>query len=308
MYPVARLRSVENGPPILVTGAQRSGTTWFGQMIARPGTRLYHEPLGIFSVLWNLGLDSRAEGADSEGMRHKMERIIAGSEWESFNWPSPALAERGTTRLSPVRFFGSPPGRVIIKDPTAVGIIEEITGFLECTVVALIRHPAGYVASLKRLGWDPRARIGRLLNHPSFECYGLSQFKNLHESAANDVELLALQHGLLNTVLVKSLARIQAHSVLYVFDELCEDPVDSFPSVFADLKLTYDDQCRLLHLRLSGPSSERSGVGPHDVGRRSVEQSVKWKKDLSRQEVEAVRRIWDRFDLPYFSEDRCWAV
>jgi hypothetical protein len=129
---LARDRRKCDGTPILVTGVQRCGTTWMGQMLHVPGVRLYHEPLGKFGVLWNPSLlTDFPDGVDNEGLKEKLLAIGNGSEWRSYNKRHWNQKKRRVGRLSPVRMLGDRMGRPVIKDPTCVGMLEEVSKHFE---------------------------------------------------------------------------------------------------------------------------------------------------------------------------------
>lgn len=295
---IATVRTTKlEGHPILVTGAQRCGTTWFGQMIHRPGTRLYHEPLGRFGTLWNYDLANLEGGVNEIGLSQTISDIMSGREWRTYNFSHHLPIDRTPSRLSPVRFFGSGNGRVIIKDPTAIGMLGSVASIQRVKTVILIRHPCGHVSSLKRLNWDPETRVNLLLRHPSFEgrfddisekLSGLA----LHERSLSFVEKIAVQYCLLLR-LAMQFHHKNDHSIVVNYDELASNPIDEFKNVFAMLELPYNRKVRQRHEFLTS-STPCSSKGRHETKRDSKLASIRWKNDLSENEIRDVMSIWNQ--------------
>lgn len=296
----------QKGAPILITGAQRSGTTWFGQMLHVEGTRLYHEPLGRYGVLWHPDENyAYSDGVDREGLYNRLDTILSGREWNTFNWPHWNPKQRTTTRLSPVRFLGMERGRVIIKDPTACGMLEVITSRCPMEVVMIFRHPCGYASSLKKLNWNPDRRLQTLFDHPAFADHELARFRELYKGGRiSEIEKYVLQLGLLYTLLFAFKEKYSAVRA-YFYEDLAAEPVSAYRGVFQDLGLRYTDGVRKLHSALSR-SGSNGEIDRHAVQRESAQYVGIWKNRLSEQEVTLIRKMWDRFDFGLYTSDNQW--
>lgn len=294
-----RFEQSKKGIPILVTGPQRCGTTWFGQMIHGSGMRSYHEPLGQFGALWNHNIcDESESGVDTMGLNRKIRRILAGNEWQSYTYQNSDAAKRRTSMLSPVRCFGDRTGRVIVKDPTCVGMLDEIAAIAKFFVVVLVRHPCGYVASLKRLKWEPIKRLQILLTDEIFKSrflhagWEMAEVRNL-VSQSTFVERAAVQYCLLLHLANSHCEMNPNTSCSFVYDELARDPIRCFQNVFSILDLPYDTESIDRHRALT--SGKPGAPGRHDVRRNSIAACSSWINQLTDKEIESIHRLWIRF-------------
>jgi hypothetical protein len=148
--------------PILVTGSHRSGTTWAGKVLARtPGLAYIHEPfnpqrapgwMGRRLPYWYLYVSEENEASyvplveDVLRFRYPIRRDFtrlrtprqggqAGLEW--------ARSVLARARRA----------RPLLKDPIALFSSEWLARRFDMRVVVMVRHPAAFAGSLKRLGW-----------------------------------------------------------------------------------------------------------------------------------------------------------
>ncbi|MEA3266442.1 MAG: sulfotransferase, partial [Candidatus Fermentibacteria bacterium] len=163
--------SLKNGTAlnrhILITGIHRSGTTFVGKMLSMaPGVGYIQEPfnpdLGVEGIdLWypyirkdiacekyytnivNLILSGQAKYRDRSAWGGSFLRMLGKKLFGSKDY----LRYLASTRLPGSR-------RLIIKDPLASLASEWLHQTFGIDVLVLLRHPAGFVASTTRLGWD----------------------------------------------------------------------------------------------------------------------------------------------------------
>ncbi|HNM37509.1 MAG TPA: sulfotransferase, partial [Anaerolineales bacterium] len=161
--------------PILVTGSHRSGTTWVGRMLAADASTAYiSEPLNVHhrpgvyrtSVKYWYTYITDENGADylpafNELLDFKYHTVRETLALRSFK----DFLRMG--RDFHTFFNGSMQGRrILIKDPFAVFSTPWFEKQLHCKVVITVRHPGGFVSSLKRLGWN--FDFNNFLNQPLF--------------------------------------------------------------------------------------------------------------------------------------------
>ncbi|MCD4708711.1 MAG: sulfotransferase domain-containing protein [Candidatus Sabulitectum sp.] len=152
---------------ILVTGIHRSGTTFVGEMLSSaPNTGYVQEPfnpdLGIegidiwypyvrngivqekyYSDLVNLIISGHAKYKNRSRFGGGFFRTIGKKMFGSRDY----LRYLASTRLPGSR-------RLILKDPLASLSSEWLHRKFGMDVLILLRHPAGFVDSTMRLGWD----------------------------------------------------------------------------------------------------------------------------------------------------------
>lgn len=143
--------------PVLVTGAIRTGTTWVGETLARsPALEYVWEPYNPLVRAWPHALvphfmtgpyDAQPVVDDIAtslvGLRSGG-RLVGHAE-------SVAREVRRRYRFAAARRAKR---TLLIKDPLAVFLARHLEERFGCRVVLCLRHPAGFVASCQRLGWD----------------------------------------------------------------------------------------------------------------------------------------------------------
>ena len=166
-----------DGPPILVTGITRSGTTWVASMLNASSEVVYvNEPLNPQHP------PGRSPGVLRADVRHRFQYICAdnGAEFEDayrdlVNLRYHLAAElRANHRIADVgralRHLGMftrgriQDRRLMVADPFAVFSAEWFARQMGFRVVVIVRHPLAVVSSRKRLGW--RFDLDELLAQP----------------------------------------------------------------------------------------------------------------------------------------------
>lgn len=148
--------------PILVTGSHRSGSTWVGKTIAAsPSVGYIHEPFRPFSPrpmrvceAWFDHWFTYISKQNETLCRREIAKTIAFSYdviGEIKKIESPRDAAYLMRNFSRTIFYRFAQVRPIIKDPIAVFSAEWLAETFDMDVVVLIRHPAAFAGSLKRL-------------------------------------------------------------------------------------------------------------------------------------------------------------
>src|SRR6476659_9768682 len=153
------------GRPILITGMARSGGSWVSRMIAGGGDVVHiNEPFnrrhppgltpGILRVpppraYQYVGPHNEAEYvAGFRDMLRLRYNLVAELRTNRGIYDLAKMAKYATA-FSHGRVRGMPP---LIDDPYMVFAAEWMAERLDCQVVMLVRHPAGIVSSLARIG------------------------------------------------------------------------------------------------------------------------------------------------------------
>lgn len=292
------------GNPILVSGTHRSGTTWFAKMLSVPGLWYVHEPFNPNKGIWKKSFQYAPPEIDCPRINRFVDALLAGRYRRLANTPS---VEH---RFMPWRLVRPPIKRVMIKDPIACLLTGYLTQKYELTPLVLIRHPAGFVSSIVRLGWPCGKFLEEFLANQDLMDDHLSQRQSTLERYVerDDLEAAAALHGALNFVICRQARNFDKIRLLQ-FEQLCESPIESFKKLFLDLNLPYDDSTRQMHemLCLSG-SNDPAEYRTHEVSRRSRAMASSWQRQLTHPEIERVRRVWDEFEIPYYSSDDDWKI
>ncbi len=151
-----------SGKPILVTGSHRSGSTWVGRMIAEsPAIAYIHEPFhiqhrkgicGAEFKYWFTYISYENESVFYNDLKRTIEY--------AYNLSGELKAKNFRKDLWDILreyckflIFRTLNFRPLIKDPIAVFSAEWLASKFDMEVIVLIRHPAAFASSLKRLNW-----------------------------------------------------------------------------------------------------------------------------------------------------------
>lgn len=303
-YPAIRrtLAAAPAGPPILVTGIYRSGTTWVGAMLAPAGLWALHEPFNPNQGLWDAELAYARPDRPRPEIDALVGGLLRGRHRRVLRLPN---AGRWFT---PLRLLPLEPRRVLVKDPSAALLVEYLVRRHGARALVVWRHPGAVVASFLRLGWPTHRLVGRLLADAELMQDWLAPHAAAMEAAVGrpDARAGAVLYGAVATALLGFEGRNPRSISRLGFEDLCADPVAAFRSLFAALDLPYDARVAGEHARLtSGP---RGAERPHGVVRASAAMAGRWRAELPPAERESVREVWEGFDLPLYRTPADWSA
>jgi hypothetical protein len=302
-----------SGKPILVTGAHRSGTTWVGKMLAlAPGVAYLHEP---FSPKTPKGLSPAGfdryftvvtaanEGRYRAGLQRTLEqRYDLGAQLRSArSWRDVARIPRDYVRLRRTR---SSSERALVKDPIALLSAEWLAESFGMVVVVLIRHPAAFAASLKRLGW--KHSFATFIQDGQVPEVVRPFEAEIREQAIRPGEILA-QAALLWRLLYNAVDGYRERHPDWAFvrhEDASAASVATFERLYAQLGLDFTAGAREAIVRASAADNPAELTTPHAVELDSAASLGRWRDDLTTAEIETLRErtrdVWPRF---YSDED-----
>jgi sulfotransferase family protein len=294
--------------PILVTGAHRSGTTWVGKMLAlAPGVAYIHEP---FSPRTAAGLSparfdryftvvtSENEARYRPGLEQTIHfRYALGAQLRSLRGGRDlARIPRDLTRVEHARLSGARP---LVKDPIALLSAEWLAETFGMDVVVLIRHPAAFAASLKRLGW--KHSFATFIQDGGVPEVLRPYEAEIREQAEQPGETLA-QAALLWRVLYNAVDGYRERHPGWSFlrhEDVSAEPVATFERLYAQFGLEFTPSVRQSIARASAPDNPAELPTPHAVELDSAASIGRWREDLTGEEVETLRDrtrdVWPRF-------------
>ncbi|TWU05957.1 sulfotransferase [Stieleria varia] len=300
----AQLRGFPSGPPIFIGGTHRSGTTWFASMMAEPGLWYIHEPFNPNKNIWSQGFTYASPSCKRSDIDSYVAAILDG------RFRITSITPNTHHRLMPLRLFRPPIRRTMIKDPLACLLTGYLAEHFDFQTLALFRHPAGFVSSILRLGWPIGDLIKDFLSRQDLIEDHLHPHVDLMETHqnGNDAAAATVLHGVLNLVQWNQLQQ-NPRIVHYLFEELCEHPIESFQTIFHEVGLPYTEETRERHTRLCMNGSIDPGdYHTHAVNRNSAAMADSWKRQLSGEQILQVQRVWDRFDVPLYREPHWWST
>lgn len=297
--------------PILVTGAIRTGTTWVGRVLGTtPGVAVIHEPFnidhppGIFAHRWPHQYAYVAEDDDAHVARAMADTLAFRYRplFHLGHYDNPRRS-MGLVRDLPRSWYRrivSRP-RPLLKDPIAVFSAEWLADRFDMDVVVLVRHPAAFATSYRRIH-EPN-RFPDLLAQPSLMAGPLAPFSgDIHRASREDDPIVraAILWRVVYAVVDDYRSRhprweIRRH------EDLALRPFDTFPILFERLGLGFTPNARRFLRATTDPANpvEAPPGTLHQLRRDSRRLVSEWKERLSPAEVNRIRRhtgeVADRF-------------
>jgi hypothetical protein len=295
--------------PILVTGAHRSGTTWVGKMLAlAPGVGYVHEPFnprfsaGAFDRYFTVVTQENETRYAPELERALTFRYELVPRLRRRRRPKDvARALRDFGRVERLRWRHPRP---LMKDPIALLSAEWLAQRFGMDVVVLIRHPAAFASSLKRLGW--RHSFATFLDNGRVPEVIKPYEEEIRAQAQEPGDDLA-QAALLWRLLYNAVASYRERHDEWVFlrhEDVSLEPVGSFERLYEQLGLEITDAAREEIGRASSSGNPSAPPTPHAVELDSAASLGRWRDELTREEIATLRErtsdVWPRF---YSDED-----
>ena len=299
--------------PILVTGAHRSGTTWVGRMLAADADTAYiSEPLnvlhrpGVFGARVRHWYTYITDGNESEYL--PAFRKLLNFEYQF--WPEIRSIRSRKDFLRMGRdfrafFIGGMHGqRVLLKDPFAVFSTAWFAQRLDFEVVIVVRHPAAFASSLKRLDWPFDFR--NLLDQPSLMQDYLEEDRAEMESTQPDdiIGGSALLWRMIYRVVHSTRDRQPAFKVVR-HEDLSLDPLTGYKTLYESLGLAFNEKVHdnILNSSNSENPAELSRKKVHSVKLDSRANLDNWRKRLSEDEIKRIRKMTESVSHLYYSEN-----
>jgi hypothetical protein len=222
-----------------------------------------------------------------------------------FTWPG----RKGIRRLFPSRlvalkytrrWFGLP--RPIMKDPIAAMSAEWLAETFQMDVICLLRHPAAFVASLKRLNW--RFDFNQFLDQPQLMEECLHPFADqLARPPADMIGEGALLWLCIYHVLTSYIRR-HPEWAYWRIEDIVVDPVSAFELIYAELDLPYTSRIQYCITEYSRPANpaEAPANDPHHIRRNSRAAQAQWRQLLTPREIACIRHVVEPVAHKYYSD------
>jgi Sulfotransferase family len=300
--------------PILLTGMHRSGGSWVAKMIEGGGGVVHvNEPFnrrhppgltpGILRVppplsYQHVGPHNEADHLD--GFRDMLEL--------RYGLTAELRANRGFYDLAKAAkymaafTYGRARGlRPLIDDPYMVFAAEWLADRLDSRVVMLVRHPAGIVSSLKRIGSGWSDNLPDIAAQPELvQRYLSSHAAELERAAAQPLEPVghgALLWLLIHTAIAQQLAQ-HPDFVLVRYEDLATDPMAGFRDLYERLDLAWSPRAErtVREGSMARDASRRGAWGRVGIARTAYQpmqsraNAWAWRERLSPEEIAAVIR------------------
>jgi hypothetical protein len=199
--------------------------------------------------------------------------------------------------------------RPLLKDPLAFFSTEWLARTFDMDVIVLIRHPAAFVSSIKRLGWDVQFR--NFLAQPRLLAGPLAPFaadiRRLHDRPQEILEHGILIWRMIHHVLLEYRARHPGWIFLR-HEDLSLRPVEEFRSLFGRLGLEFTPAVHRTveaHSSAENPSDAPAGT-VHQLRRDSRANVWHWTHRLRPEEAARVLRGTEDIARALYPEPQWW--
>lgn len=287
--------------PILLTGSHRSGTTWVGRVLGLSGEVAgVHEPFNPGHRLswlreppeqWFQYVDEQ----NAARYRPSIEALVARREpvaLHARSVRSPRDAAQNVRELGRSLVWRVQRRRLLMKDPIAFFAAPWLAGEFGMGVVVLIRHPAAFAGSLKKLGWT--FDFTNFTAQPRLMDRWLSPFAaEIEAAAANPPDIIdqaiLLWRGI-NSVALQYGAQHRDWAVLR-YEDLAADPLGRFPDLYHRLGLAWsaDVANKLTALTSSTNAGEVAAKDCMTVRRDARAAMWTWHQRLDPGEIDRIR-------------------
>jgi hypothetical protein len=305
--------------PILVTGLNRSGTTWVGRTLARaPNVGMIYEPFnprhrrGILRAPtphWFTYVDRDAPADLTADVRRTLAfRYSYAAELRRLRSARDAgRMARDAAVFASHRLRRSRP---LVKDPIAVLAAPWLAREFGMQVVVMVRHPAAYAGSLRRLRWTHD--FSHFLDQPDLVDELVPELRADIEAFARRPPDVVDQAALLWDVIYTVVDRYRAEHPDWLFlrhEDLSTDPDGGFRSTFTRLGLTYSpDAARFVAETTSASNPAEAGEGVVHALRRDSAASVRtWHTRLTAEEIARVRARTEETAAAFYA-DADWSA
>jgi hypothetical protein len=259
-------------PPIFLTGLPRCGSSWIGERLSQtPGMRYRYESLNLHwapALAGTLGhfRYQRPGTPAPANLERAVARAVAGEQ----SWKQRLRAVARGYGAAALRRSG----RLVLKDPTAVFLTGWLVDRHALQVAVLHRHPCGFAASIRGLGWP--IRLQRLLAQPNLVSDHLEEhIDTLRAALVDPLSALGGFWAATHRVLLRQAGN---DWVFASYERLCLDPVPAFSEL-----------SERLNIDLPPPSaSTRHRGGAASTSKDGRQIALAWREQLSSDEQERV--------------------
>lgn len=303
---------------IFVTGVPRSGTTFVGMNLSLPKEVDYiHEPFnpmcGIPEVKkWYRYLRTGLDTPETKHYHKLMESIFDYNFRLKNNVPTTdsfsrkiskhLVGSRGPfyLRLAKINPFHQ---AAIIKDPIGNLLTEYL--YLEFGVkpVIIIKHPASFIASLKRVNFWPHPEKLRDQSH-LIQDYFTEEPHFLTKDWSNPVLAAAAFWRIIYKVLLTQASKYSDWQIV-THEELSQNPIATFKSLYQNLDLPWSiNILRKIEQQTQGNKSAEAKQGVvQDFNRNSADIFQLRRDSLSKEERQLIFDIVKDVALKVYSKE-----
>jgi fructose-1,6-bisphosphatase/inositol monophosphatase family enzyme len=312
---------------LLVTGAHRSGSTWFGKMMSIPANMLYYnEPFNIIPShepnlafpLWYYYLTESNEKEYLPALRkilnlnydffsslQNYRRAVKEKKREDgFSFIDEMRDIKRSTQSVYGRkrefttFKKNEGGRILLKDPIAFFSAPYLYRRLLIHPLILIRHPAAFTGSLKLKNWFHP--FDHFLKQPELMDTYLKDYRSDIERLAKKNDSIIENATVLWNILYGTVEQYQAEFPQWTYikhEDVSADPVEQFRLIYRDFGLQFDNDTERI-------ITEHTKSKKSDTLVRDSKENIKaWKKRLTTEEITEIRKSTEAVCASFYTND-----
>lgn len=196
----------------------------------------------------------------------------------------------------------------LLKDPIALLSADWLATSFDMNIVVMIRHPAAFISSLKRLNWTHP--FTHFLEQPLLMRDHLSSFEaEINEYANKDQDIID-QACLLWRILyyvVHKYRSIHSHWSFLRYEDIAKDPIQQFSNLYQKLGLEYTHEVETQILEYSvSPNQTQLKPPDFNLSRLNSKKNIwAWKSRLNHSEITYVRKRVEDISH-HFYKDSDW--
>jgi hypothetical protein len=182
--------------------------------------------------------------------------------------------------------------RPLFKDPIAFFSAEWLEKRFDFQVVVLIRHPAAFASSIKRLGWSHP--FGDFLKQPALVNGPLKTYKSQIADFARHPHDIIDQSILLWNLFYSRVRQYQKAHQDWIFlrhEDISLNPISTFKCLFEKLNLEFTGEIEAFIQDHSDGSNPRESPQGETILKMNSKLNVyNWKKRLTSGEIKRIRK------------------
>jgi len=223
------------------------------------------------------------------------------------------LADTPRRKLSQLKYFvgrrAAMPPIALVKDPNASLLLKTLSRWKEAQSVIIIRHPAAFYASLKRMNWKISPKT--LFLYPDELKVMLPDWiiGHLNDEPDSPVKQSAIHWAALNAILLQFSMELP-NTIVCRHEDLSQNPVDQYRELFQKLDLSFTGKTREAIEELCGTGNPTDPVegAIHTLKRNSASNIWRWKEFISPDELSQIQDITGSLGRKLYPEDDFWSL
>jgi len=192
----------------------------------------------------------------------------------------------------------------LMKDPIALFSSEWLATTFDMNVLVLIRHPAAFTSSLRRLNWTHN--FSHFLNQPLLMRDYLAPFEAEIRAFAKTEHDILEQATLLWRILHYVILQYQEKHKNWIFlrhEDLSTDPLHHFEYLFKRMNLTMTDKEKKVIEDFSNEDNPTEATKGHMLEKRNSKSNMKsWRKKFSGEELTILRTQVEEISHAFYSD------